>query len=144
MLTTPRVARFQRLEESSSAMDTLKLARRRSFRLRTTCRLSLSDCAASMRSSRVRKAIIGSSVVSRRQTHVASRPGGKRQPTNGLCLRHGFRCDAFGDEGFDHIADFDVAVVGNRDAALHAIGNLAGIVLEPAQGAAFVLEPVDL
>ena len=48
------------LAASSSATETLKLVRSRSFRLRTTWRLSLIDCAASMWSSRVRKAIMRS------------------------------------------------------------------------------------
>src|ERR1700722_12634786 len=52
------VPRFQRLEGSSSATDTLKDDRNRSFRLRVTWRLSFSDSAISMRSSSVRNAIM--------------------------------------------------------------------------------------
>ena len=57
MLTTPMVARFHRPLASISATAMLKWARSRSFKLRTTCRLSLRDCACSMRNSMVRKAI---------------------------------------------------------------------------------------
>ena len=47
-------------------------------------------------------------------------------------LRHCFRGNSLGGEGFDRIADFDVPVVGDGDAALHAVGDLAGIVFEAA------------
>src|SRR5581483_11572939 len=36
-------------------------------------------------------------------------------------------------EGLNHIAGFDVAVIRDRDTALHAVGDLFGIVLEAAQ-----------
>src|SRR5256885_14523601 len=57
MLTTPTVARCQRSVCSSSATDTLKLPRSLSFKLRTTWRLSLSECAPSMRISSVSEAM---------------------------------------------------------------------------------------
>src|SRR5678815_2762195 len=112
MLTTPMVAWFQRLVASSSATETLKLARSRSFKLRTTWRLSFKDCAASMRSSRVRKAIIQC----------------VRWPKVRLDERFGSYF--FGDEGFDHVANFDVSVVGDRDTALHTVAYFAGVVFE--------------
>src|ERR1700674_1060545 len=139
MLTTPKVARFHNPDAPSSATATLKCARSRSFRLRTTCRLSLRDCAASMRSSRVRKAIMRSSVVGLwslanhfwhgRTTNDERRP-----------LHHSFRCDLLGHEGLDHVADFNVAIVGDGDAAFHAVGYLAGVVFEAAQRVDFAFE----
>src|SRR5437868_8935378 len=51
------VARCHRSVSSSSATPTLKCARSLSFKLRTTWRLSLSECAPSMRISRVSEAI---------------------------------------------------------------------------------------
>ena len=36
-------------------------------------------------------------------------------------LRDCFGRDFLGHEGFDYVADLDVAVVGDRDAALHAV-----------------------
>src|SRR5208283_1037322 len=119
---------------------TLKWARSRSFRLRTTCRLSLSDCAASMRSSRVRKAIIRSLVVGRSSLAKLQRANDQRRTTNDCSLRHGFGRDLLGHEGLNHIADFDVAIVGDGDATFHPVGNLAGIILETAQRSDFALE----
>jgi len=48
-------------------------------------------------------------------------------------LRDHFGGDSLGHESLDHIAHFDVAVVGNRDAALHAVADFAGIIFEAAQ-----------
>src|SRR5437763_16492721 len=108
MLTTPMVARFHSSAASSSATETLKLVRSRSFKLRTTWRLSLIDCAASMWSSRVRKAII------RRSQGLGCRSQ-KNQPLvpdpQPLLLHHGFCRDPFCGKRFDYIARFDVAVV---------------------------------
>src|SRR5882762_6827838 len=110
MLTTPMVARFQRVVESSSATETLKLARRRSLRLRRTWRLSLSDCAASMWSSRVRKAMgISRSSQFSVLSCCARALTENWEPRTGL--RDYFCRDAFRDEGFDYVAYFDVAVV---------------------------------
>src|SRR5664279_3696549 len=67
MPTTPKVARCQASLGSSSATETLKWARSPSFTLRTTCRLSLSECAPSMRISSERYAIIS--------RPIAHRPG---------------------------------------------------------------------
>jgi hypothetical protein len=41
--------------------------------------------------------------------------------------------DALGHEGFNHVSDFDVAVIGYGDAALHAVRDLADVVLEAPQ-----------
>ena len=48
-------------------------------------------------------------------------------------LRHHFRRNPFRHECFNDIANFDVAVVGDRDAAFHAICDLAGVIFEAAQ-----------
>src|SRR3954462_875835 len=57
MAHTPRVAVCHVTASSSSATETLKPAFNFSLSDRTTCRRSLSDCACSMRSSRVRLAM---------------------------------------------------------------------------------------
>src|ERR1700733_7598551 len=135
MLTTPMVAEFQMLDASSSATETLKLARSRSFTLRSTWRLSLSDCAASMRRSRVRKAIMKRSLVAGRQQNHTRKRSGKRPTTKGQrrFLRHRFRSNFRSDKGFDHIAGLDVAVVSDGDAAFHAVRDFFGVVFEAAQ-----------
>src|SRR5580700_2925447 len=107
MLTTPMVARFHTGLGSSSATETLKLPRSRSFRLRTTCRLSLSDCAASMWSSSVRKAIKGSfrfPVLTLRHWKLETR---NWKPA----LSNHFRGNSLGRESFDHVADLDVSII---------------------------------
>src|SRR5260370_2067404 len=141
------VARFHSPLESSSAVATLKCARRRSFMLRTTCRLSLRDCACSMWSSRVRKAIIPSLVVGR--SSLAKSLGVRfRRTTNDerptTDLNHYFCSDFFSHERFNHVANFYVPVVGNRDAAFHAIGDLAGIIFEAAQRSDLTFEDDDV
>src|SRR5258708_1408406 len=130
------VARFHKPDESNSAVATLKCARNRSFMLRTTCRLSLRDCACSMRSSRVRNAIIPSSVVGRSSLAKSLRvrfwrTTNDERPTTDL--NHYFCRDFLCHKRFNHVANFYVPVVGNRDATFHAIGDLAGIILEAAQ-----------
>src|SRR5215470_17518351 len=107
MLTTPMVARFHNSAPSSSATETLKLLRKWSFRLRTTWRRSLTDCAASIWSSRVRKAIIQG---------LGSRDRGSEKLTLApdLCnpaLRDYFRCNARSGEGLNHVVDLNVAIV---------------------------------
>src|SRR5271169_2159223 len=113
MLTTPSVAWFHNTLASNSATATLKWARSRSFRLRTTWRLSLSDCAASMRSSRVRKAIIGSRavgpwslVVGKNAANLVTLDWDGQRPTaddQRRFLNHRLRRNFFGHEGLDHI-----------------------------------------
>jgi len=56
-----------------------------------------------------------------------------RPPFTSHQLRHHFRGHALGHECLDHVANFDIAVVCNRDTALHAVGDLAGVVFESAQ-----------
>src|ERR1700683_5686691 len=124
------VARFQRRAEASAATETLRLVRSRSFILRTACRRSLIDCAASICSSRVRKAMGIPFSAPRSQLSEAART--EKPSTEHSFLRHNFRCDPLGSKGLDHIAGFDVAIICDRDAAFHAVGDFFGIVLEAA------------
>src|SRR5258708_38913500 len=55
-------------------------------------------------------------------------------------FRNYFRGNPFGHKGLDYITDLDVAVVGDRDAALHAVCHLAGVVLKASQRTNFALE----
>src|SRR6202030_1235112 len=48
-------------------------------------------------------------------------------------LRNYFRSNSLGGKRLDHVADFNVTVIGDRNAALHAVGDLAGIILEAPQ-----------
>src|SRR5437879_7327551 len=57
-----------------------------------------------------------------------------------LFLSNYFRGNSLGGECLNHVADFDVAVVGDRDAAFHAVSDLAGIVLEAPQRSHLALE----
>ncbi len=47
-----------------------------------------------------------------------------------LHLHKRFGGDALDDEDLDHVPDFDIAVVRNRNAAFHAGANFADIFLE--------------
>src|SRR3974390_418366 len=138
MATTPTVARFHNSAASSSATDTLKLVRNRSFMLRTTWRRSLTDCAASMWSSRVRKAMGMRFRVSGFEFRTNSNPAGcreswKPETGNSKLLRVHFGCNPLGGEGFNYVAGLDVAIVRDRDAALHTVGDFLGIVFEASQ-----------
>src|SRR5271165_5512821 len=139
MLTTPSVARCHASLASISATATLKCARRPSLTLRTTWRLSFSECAPSMRISSVRYAIIS--------RPVAQRPGnqlswGRNSPgtTAHSVLYECFGRYALRDEVLDDISDFNVTVIGDRDAAFHAVPHLADILLEASHRAYFALE----
>src|SRR5215813_8867596 len=57
-----------------------------------------------------------------------------------LYLSDHFGRDPFCHEGLDRIADLDVAVIRDRDAAFHAVANLTGVVLEALQGCDLALE----
>src|SRR5450755_2225001 len=141
MLTTPTVARFQSSAPSSSATETLKPVRSRSFMLRTAWRRSLIDRASSMWSSRVRKAmgIQLVPVLGSQQNRSASTENRELR----TCLRDHFRSNPFRDESLDHVARLDVAVVRDRDAALHAVGHFFGIVFKAAQRSDFAFEHGD-
>jgi hypothetical protein len=47
-------------------------------------------------------------------------------------LHHRFRGHLRRDEGFDDVADLDVAVVRDRDAAFHAVSDFFGVIFEAA------------
>jgi hypothetical protein len=55
-------------------------------------------------------------------------------------LLNRFCRNSFRHERFDHVAGFDIAVVGDGDAALHTAGYLGRIVLEAPQRRYFSLE----
>src|SRR5690348_13066076 len=137
MLTTPMVARFHSSAASSSATETLKLMRSRSFKLRTTCLRSLIDCAASMWSSRVRKAIGISfefQVSSFGKACIAnSREYWKPETENLKLLADYFGSDPRRNIGLDDGADLDVAIIRERDAALHPVGDFFCVVFDAPQ-----------
>src|SRR6187401_228112 len=89
-------------------MEILCLWRRRSLTLFTTCRLSLSERACSMRNS----------IVS--------------TPMAGTLLRYVLR-DLLEHERLENVAGLDVAEVHQRNTALHAVLHFADIVLEAPQ-----------
>src|SRR5262245_49109627 len=104
----PRLERCQRSWWSISLTATLNRWRRRSFRLRTTKRLSL------------REALPG------RCSSIA------RAPTT---MRRLQRAGHFLDPvDLQDVADLDVVEVGDPDPALEAARHLANVVLEPPQG----------
>src|SRR5689334_523200 len=112
-VTTPTTERCQVSSKSSSATATLKCARRRSFKLRKTCRLSFSDCAS---------AICNSSVSN--PTGMASHPQA-REPDGivlfargGGTLGSGFCGGELGDlETFQNVANLDVVEVRDTQTA---------------------------
>src|SRR5580704_167290 len=68
----------------------------------------------------------------------------KKLPPNpsslALLLRDHFRRDPLRDERLDHVASLDVAVVRDRDTALHAARHLRNIVFHAAQRTDFAFE----
>src|SRR6516164_6072333 len=170
MLTTPRVARCQALLGSISATATLKRVRRPSFTLRTTCRLSFSDWAPSIRISSVRYAIMLCAETKSRKlaslTSATPGPGCQLEmssPRAGrgtnrdrslrqhphlrpitACgeevLSERFRRYPLDHERLDDVAGLDVTVVGDANAAFHAVAHFAGIIFEAPQRAHLALE----
>src|SRR5260370_8381606 len=59
-------------------------------------------------------------------------------------LSNYFRRNTLGSKRLDHIADLDVAVIGDRDTALHAVRHLAGIVLETPHRSHLPLHPFHI
>src|SRR5438105_6689214 len=141
MLTRPIVARFHRPSESNSATEMLKLLRSRSFRLRSTCRLSFRDCACSILNSRVRDAIMQSFVVvvSRWQKQLMTNDNRPATTLGNYLCRN-----ALGSKRFDDVAHLYIAVVGDGNTALHAVADFAGIIFEAAQRAHFAGEDHDI
>src|SRR3977135_2100763 len=66
-------------------------------------------------------------------THPSAIRVSRQPPSRTVGLGHRFRGNLFRHEGFDHVADFDVAVIRDRNTALHAVGDLRGVVFEAAQ-----------
>src|SRR5262244_3653662 len=64
----------------------------------------------------------------------------QRLTTNDQRLRNNLRRNALRYERLDHIANLDIAVVSDRDAALHAVAHFAGIIFEAAQRTNFSFE----
>ena len=58
-------------------------------------------------------------------------------------LRRQFCRDLLGHERFDRVADLDVVVVGDADAAFHSVGHFAGIVLEALERGEFAFINLD-
>src|SRR5712692_3190820 len=113
---------------SSSATATLKSRRNLSFKLRRTCRLSVSDCASGMCSSRVSRptGMCGSGG----QLGGLFLGGGPAALSGGLRGAH--FCNA---EAFQDIADLHVVEIGDARAAFKTSADFAGVVLEPLQRA---------
>src|SRR5208283_5583190 len=144
MLTMPNVARCHASLGSISATATLKRVRRPSFTLRTTCRLSFSDCAPSMRISSVRCAIISASSLS---GYTKSRKLAPRCEEHfpglaavSLCLGECYCRHLLDYIRLDDISRLDVTVVCDTDAALHAVAYFAGIVFKAPQRSDFAFE----
>src|SRR6266853_5442528 len=113
---------------SSSATATLKSRRSLSFKLRKTCRLSFSDCASGMCSSRVS-----------RPTGISGSGGqlGGLFPAGGPAALSGSFCGAHFRyaKAFENVADLYVVEVGHACAALKSGAYFAGVILETLQGA---------
>src|SRR5271166_3429712 len=140
MLTTPNVARCQASLASTSATATLKCARRPSLTLRTTWRLSLSEWAPSMRISSVRYAIIDRPVAQRPENRLLAWRNQFRDEGPVSFLNEGLSRYSLGDEVLDDISHFDVAIVGDRDAAFHAVPHFADVFLETPHRTDLALE----
>src|SRR5258708_19138955 len=96
---------------SSPPTATLKSRRSLSFKLRRTCRLSFSDCASGMCSSRVSRptGMSGS----------GGQPGGLFLTGGPAALSGGFRGAHLGNaEAFQDIADLHIVEIGHARAAL--------------------------
>src|ERR1700674_4678106 len=111
---------------SSSATATLKSRRSLSFKLRSTCRLSFSDCASGMCSSRVSRptGMSGS----------GGQLGGLFLAGGPAALSGGFRGADLGDaEAFQDIADLHVIEIGDSCSAFKTSADFAGVILESLQ-----------
>src|SRR5215469_177374 len=141
ILTIPNVARCHASLGSSSATATLKRVRKPSLTLRTTWRLSLSECAPSIRISSVRCAIMDAYRYTKSRKPVSQYEKPFRNDCLNRCgLGECFLGHPLGDKRFDHVPGLDVTVVGDADSALHAVAHFAGIILEAPQGCDFTLK----
>src|SRR5713226_19714 len=113
---------------SSSATATLKSRRSLSFRLRRICRLSLSDCASGMCSSRVSRPT--------GMCRSGGQLGGLFLTGGPAALSGGFRSAHLGNtEAFQDIADLYVVEIGDARAAFKTGADFAGVILESLQRA---------
>src|SRR5258708_26678707 len=111
---------------SSSATATLKSLRSLSFKLRRTCRLSFSDCASGMCSSRVSRPT--------GMWHSGGQSSGLFLAGGPAALSGGFRSAHLANaEAFQDIADLDVVEIGDARPAFEASADFAGIILESPQ-----------
>src|SRR3954471_4684850 len=134
MATTPSATRCQTSRWPTSATPTPS-ALRRSFTRRTDIRLSLSDCASGRKTSTDRSATnVETSEPGCRAWAMAS-PISRLSPA-GLGDRRG---DALHGEHLDDVADLQIVVALEADAALEARLDLGHVVLEAAQRAQLAL-----
>src|SRR4029077_12594795 len=113
---------------SSSATATLKSRRSLSFKLRKTCRLSFSDCASGMCSSRVS-----------RPTGICrsgGQLGGLFLAGGPAALSGGFRGAHLGNaKAFQDVADLHIVEIRDARAAFEPSAHFAGVILESLQRA---------
>src|SRR5262249_14266918 len=113
-MATPRTTSCRWSRASTSATETLNEFFSRSRMLRTTCRLSLRDCdSRTSRRTRMEPTIM---------TLLWTRRSAERP----LHLLDAIALDA--------VADLDVVVAGDLQAALHALADLTDVVLEALEG----------
>src|SRR5258708_394385 len=123
---TPTTALSQVSWCSTSATATLKSRRSLSFKLRRTCRLSFSDCASGMCSSRVSRptGMSGS----------GGQLGGLFLAGGPAALSGGFRGAHLANaEAFQDIADLHIVEISYARAAFETRTDFAGIILESLQ-----------
>src|ERR1700733_1622776 len=136
-VTTPITDRCQTSWCSNSATATLNSLRSLSFKLRSTCLLSLSDCASGMCSSRVSKptGMSGPYFIVTRDRDLPTPSGGELlAPGRRSALSRGFGGRKLGHlEAFQNVADLDVVEVRDADAALEPGTNFARVVFETLQ-----------
>src|ERR1700694_3245244 len=111
---------------SSSATATLKSRRSLSFKPRSTCRLSFSDCASGMCSSRVSRPTGMSG--SGGQLGGLFLAGGPAALSGGFRVAHLANAEAFQD-----IADLHVVEIGDARAAFETSADFTRIILESLQ-----------
>src|SRR5713226_1494574 len=115
---------------SSSATATLKSRRSLSFKLRRTCRLSLSDCASGMCSSRLSRPT--------GMCDSGGQLGGLFLAGGPAALSGGFRSAHLSNaEAFQDIANLHVVEIGDACAAFKPSANFAGVILESLQRVEF-------
>src|SRR6266404_2428154 len=125
-VTIPTTDRCHASWCSSSATATLNSRRSLSFKLRKTCRLSFSDCASGMCSSRVSRptGMCGSGG----QLGGLFLAGGPAALPGSFCGAH-----LRDREAFEDVTDLDVVKISNAGAAFKTSAYFAGVILEAFQ-----------